>query len=349
MKQTYDALNLQLAEAGFSKVVYSLVMPETEAIIDAIMEPSRRDEFRARYRDAWTHKQDTMDQVFFETWKSWSAPIVSADWSQFPFSYPTAGASEGLRAAIETYGSRMRLSQREPVIHIFEGEYEGFPAYARAAGIEVVVHDRSEWRRSLPMVGEQHQFYISQPSAIDGMVWDDFDAFVTAVGKARPSAEVMLDLTYVGCVAREFRVKADHPNIAAVFFSLSKPAGVYYHRIGGLLSRDAYDSLYGNMWFKNLMAIQIGTELMQRHGVHELPRRYHAQQVDAAKRASETLGPDFAPADVFILATANLSTIPSDMEAYLTRPAGRGGIVRVCLTPTMAQMIGTASLKETTA
>lgn len=149
----------------------------------------------------------------------------------------------------------------------------------------------------------------------------------------------MLDLTYVGCVAKAFQVKADYPNIESIFFSLSKPAGAYYHRIGGILSRTEYPGLFGNKWFKNLMALLVGTEFMKAYGVHELPTKYTDVQMQAVHQANQALGLHLVPSDVFLLGTMPPRTNPSDLERYLTRGSAGEDLVRVCLTPTMAHII----------
>lgn len=331
-----------LGKAGFAKTVYSLVMPETEHIVDGISGDtgsSVREAFHDAYRGAWTQKQDPAHQIFFETWKKWNSSIVSADWDQFPYMYPTGGASEGLRDAIQTYGAKARVEGFEPTIHVFNGEYEGFTAYANAAGIPIQVHDRTNWQDALDKIGPNDQFYLSQPSAIDGNVWEDYDAFAFALNEMQPRAQLMLDLTYVGCVAKEFHVKADYPNIPVVFFSLSKPAGAYYHRIGGFLSREPYDGLFGNMWFKNLLSLNIGTEFMKAHGVRELPSKYASVQQKAIEQANRIFGFDLKASDVFLLSTMPPNPQQTDLERHLTRGSGNEQLVRLCLTPAMAGMI----------
>lgn len=333
-----------LGTSGFSKTVYSLVMPETERIVDGIIGNTgseTREAFHDIYRGAWTQKQDAAHQVFFETWKEWNNPIVDANWNQFPYMYPTNGASEGLRDAIQTYGAKARVEGFEPKIHVFNGEYEGFTAYARAAGIPIKVHDRENWQETLENIGPNDQFYLSQPSAIDGNVWKDYDAFAVALNETQPKAQLMLDLTYVGCVAKDFSVKADYPNIPVVFFSLSKPGGAYYHRIGGFLSREPYDGLFGNMWFKSLMALSLGTEFMKAHGVHDLPRQYSPIQQKAIEQANRLFGFELKASDVFLLSTMPPNLHQTDLEEYLTRGSGNERLVRLCLTPTMAGMIDT--------
>lgn len=342
MTTPHEKLNEVLQKAGVSKTIYALVMPETERAVDDILgdkNSSLRAAFHGMYSEAWTQKQDAAHEGFFARWKAWSGPIVTADWNQFPFMYPTAGASEGLREAINSYGVSARVKGFQPTLHVFTGEYEGFSAYADAAGIPVREHSRKDWQNALEAIGPHDQFYISQPSAIDGNVWPHFDEFASSLNAMQPTAQLMLDLTYVGCVAAPFTVRADHPNIPAVFFSLSKPMGAYYHRIGGFLSREAYPGLFGNKWFKNMLALRLGTEMMERYGVSELPEKYSRVQEQALTRANKNLGFTLLPSDVYLLGTMKPGERPTDLERYLTRGSAGEELVRVCLTPTMAKII----------
>jgi hypothetical protein len=109
------ALNVRLNQAGGSKTIYALVTPETEATKAAILGNATKagsDSARAahleQFRDAWTSKQDKYHEAFFDTWHEWSAPLVDLDRDQFPFAYPTAGASEPLRHLIYAYGNVSR-------------------------------------------------------------------------------------------------------------------------------------------------------------------------------------------------------------------------------------------------
>src|SRR5690606_16576555 len=167
------------------------------------------------YREAWTQKQDAMHEEFFAAWKKWSAPVVNLDARDYPFAYTTGGASEALREAIYAYGHQARNEGFSPTIHVVEADYEGFSAYAQAAGIDVVAHNRRAWRETLSRIGASDQVYFSQPSAIDGNVWGECDEFIAGLYKTQPQAQVILDVTYVGCVARSFRVETASPNIRA--------------------------------------------------------------------------------------------------------------------------------------
>jgi hypothetical protein len=132
--------------------------------------------------------------------------------------------------------------------------------------------------------------------------------------------------------------------VLAVAFSLSKPFGVYYDRIGGILCRDSMPSLFGNQWFKNLTSLQLGTALLELHDVFDLPRRYRTVQREAAAQIGRRLGLTLSPSDVCVLAQADpQATRDPELAAFLRRPAGDPtASLRLCLTPAMAEMIGTA-------
>lgn len=341
------ALNEILLAAGASKTVYALVTPETEAAKAATF-GNEGDADRAAYleqfHDAWTAKQDAFHQEFFDTWHRWSAPVVDLDRQEFPFYYPTAGASEPLRHIIFDHAAKHSMAR----IHVFEGEYEGYKAMAEAAGLRVIEHPRAEWaahsnpfrwfsdRASNPDVAMApgDLFFISQPSAIDGNVWSDFNEFVFRM----PKNSMVIDLTYVGAVPQRAvpeRFNMNQPAVRNVVFSLSKPFGAYYDRIGGVFCREENLGLFGNKWFKGLTGIRLGTILMNRHDVFYMPEQYGPYQRAATVRVAKEIGVHLLePSDVFLLATGD-----TDFENPLADYLRRGGRVRVCLTPGIAAKI----------
>lgn len=337
-----------LLEAGASGTIYSLVMPESEAALASLFDDDRG-ALLDWYREAWTQKQDAMHEEYFARWVDWSAPVLSWDQTAFPYSYPTAGASEGIVKLMAEYGARERAAGRAPQIHIFEGEYEGFPAFADSLEIDIIRHARSDWEEvAAGKIPAHAQFWISQPSAIDGTVWPHFAAFAGALQEAQPEAELVPDLTYVGSVARDYAIALETPNIASFVFSHSKPFGGYYHRVGGVFAKEERPSLFGNRWFKNLLSLAWGTEMMKRHDVFDLPRKYRSVQEDAARRVGDAFGITLEACDVNLLASAPWR---DDMPGVL-RSVGRGcddeKVVRLCVTPAMATLID-ARLAPTTA
>ncbi|HEX8241122.1 MAG TPA: hypothetical protein VF574_15415 [Allosphingosinicella sp.] len=329
-----------LLAAGASGTIYSLVMPESEAAFAAVVGES---DFFARYHEPWTQKQDSMHEAYFEQWLRWSAPVVSIRGDDFAFRYPTAGASEAIFKLLAEFASERRAAGREPAVHMFEGEYEGFPAYAEALKVRTVRHDRAAWRDVPAKLDADCQFWISQPSAIDGSVWPHFEAFVAAIADKGRGAQLVPDLTYVGSVARGYRIALDSPTIPAVVISHSKPFGGYYHRVGGVLTRREHPSLFGNKWFKNLLSLAWGTEMMRRHGVFDLPRKYRPLQEEAASRVAAVLGIEgLAAADVLLLATAVPYEGLPPLLANVLRGSPAEQVVRLCLTPALTCLIDPA-------
>ncbi|WP_300973680.1 hypothetical protein [Sphingomonas sp. LHG3406-1] len=330
-----------LLRAGGSGTIYSLVMPESEAALEGLFDGDREG-LLDLYREAWTQKQDQMHEAYLEGWRDWSKPLVTHDPAAFPFAYPTAGASEGIFKLMSEYAANCRAAGRVPSVHLFDGEYEGFPAFAASLSLPIVRHDRSRWQEAVDAVPPHAQFWLSQPSAIDGAVWPQFEAFVAALADARPEVELIPDLTYVGSVARDFRVSLDAPNIPAFVFSHSKPFGGYYHRVGGVFARDERPSLFGNRWFKNLLSLAWGTAMMRAHDCQALPRRYRSIQEEAARRCGEALGVRLEAADVMLLGTAPASADQPALAQSLWRGSPAERVVRLCLTPTMAGLVDAA-------
>ena len=193
---TNAAIRAELLAAGASGTIYALVMPESEAALAAVvdggdraalladraaLDAAREANWLAMYREPWTQKQDALHETWFERWLAWSAPIVRVDPAAFPFRYPTAGASEGIYKLMAEHAARTRAEGRAPAVHVFDGEYEGFPAYAAALGVPVVRHPRERWREVPAHVPADAQFWISQPS---------YSPSNTCTAGARPSARV---------------------------------------------------------------------------------------------------------------------------------------------------------------
>jgi hypothetical protein len=170
-------------------------------------------------------------------------------------------------------------------------------------------------------------FFISNPSALDGEYWKGFDAFAETLRAYYPKVGIVLDVSYVGTVQRHVLMSASrHPNVRAVVFSLSKPFGVYHHRIGGCFSREPVGTLYGNQWFKNVFSIELGQKLMESYPVDALPKKYAAaQQATIAKAIkAELMSADTLPSNVVLLARS--STGPVEYRRA-------SGHYRYCLSP----------------
>lgn len=338
----------KLIAMGGSGTVYSLVMPESERMLCRVVDgydrsatwkdgydasEAREQEWLDMYREPWTQKQDVMHEAYFDKWIEWTRAVLNFRPEQFPNRYPTAGASEGI---VKLMAEHYSAATGEKRIHIFDGEYEGFAAFAASLNIEVVRHNRAEWKSVVNKIGKGEQFWISQPSAIDGEVWEDWNDFMFNMLTYAPEAQVIPDLTYVGAVAADYNINLYYANIPAFVMSHSKPLGGYYQRVGGVFAREEWESLFGNKWFKNLQSLRWGTMMMEEYGVQELPQRYRKAQEAATAHLSAQLGVDLKPCAVMLLASGEATEGNVDpLVASLTR-AGR---IRICVTPQMDKLI----------
>jgi hypothetical protein len=336
-----------LLDAGVSKPVFSCRWPETRAIVERVRSdlPRRLD---ARLYDApYLGGQDAMQDVFLERWLAWRRGVVALDEAAFPYRYATAGSSEGIRECLAHHAVDSWRAGRQPVVHVFDGEYEGYAAVAEGYGIRIVRHDRMRWRESFdPRGGRIHAgdlVVVSQPSAIDGNLWSDFAPFVRHLELELPEVRAAVDLAYVGTVARAHEVDVTSPIVDTVFFSLSKVFGVYYHRIGGVLARRPMAGLVGTKWFKNTFSLELGTRLLGELPPRAIPSAHLAHQRAVVATARQRLGVPLVASDVVLIAHHPwLGDVPS-----IVAPLRRGNVVRYCLTPSLDRLLSQRDVPPT--
>lgn len=330
-----------------SKTVYSLYWPETRQVVDSLWNSAPHN----WYEENYTKKQNDMHAPFLNGWREWVKQANVKLGQNFKHDYPTNGASEGIQHLMAYFATR-DSHMGKPAIHVFEGEYEGYRKVAEALGLKVYTHSRHNYKESIKSSVYRDIFWISQPSAIDGNVWPEFSEWVQWMNRNAAPMSIIVDLTYVGTVAKEFEIDLTSPNIKAVLWSLSKPFGTYYHRIGGVVSSIELPSLYGNLWFKNLFSLHLGTALMDAFGPHDLPRKYLEEQASAIRSvkmspAAECYLPNrLVQSDVVILAHQKFSPKSSVDEEYIRVKNGHEILSRYCLTPGMDLRVNFKFLKE---
>lgn len=320
-------MKAELEAIGVSKTVYGYLYPEVEEVMARTFRDPKLIEMQRR---GYTQRQDSMGQSFIEKYQDWTRDILTLDAERFRFVYPTAGSAEAIRESIAVQATGNRA--RGTTLHMFDGDYEGYVAYAKAHGVTVVLHDRDGYAESLGDVAPGDTFYISQPSAIDGNLWCGYDRFMTWLEAHRPTLDVFVDFAYVGTLRDGgARIATHYKNIRGIFFSLSKAFGIFYQRIGGMFSDREWPSLYANrLWFKNLVNLTLGEELMRGFRPHELPAKYHPIQMAVVGGLRERFGAAVEPSDSVLIAhqPAVEPLQPAQRELLRTRT-----VVRYCLTP----------------
>jgi histidinol-phosphate/aromatic aminotransferase/cobyric acid decarboxylase-like protein len=304
--------------------VYSLYWPETRRAVESLWSSKPHGWYERNYSKI----QDGMHEPFLAAWRDWSLVNLAG---AFPHGYPVNGASEAIDHLI------LNPTLAPGRLHFFDGDYEGYARVAECRGMSVIAHPRSIEAAKSRRFRPGDVFWISHPSAIDGEYWDGLDGWLSEMSRRHPKVRVFLDVTYQGAVKRVHRLSpAAHPNVAAVVFSLSKPFGVYYHRVGGVFCREPVESLWGNLWFKNLFSIHLGLELMRRHSVSDLAHRYASTQEKIHRDlvAAGTLPPQSIPSNVVLLARNG-----TGQEAHRRAE----GHYRFCLSPAMDKLINGGS------
>jgi hypothetical protein len=339
--ETPDAL----LAAGVSKPVFDCQWPETRRLVRKLWAALPEGLSDRLYDEPYRGGQDAMQNDFVDAWLAWRAPVVALDAAALPWRYATMGSTEGIRESLALHAMHgFRAGNRQPTIHAFEGEYEGYAAEAEGYGVRVVRHDRRAYEESLlAHAAPGDRLYLSQPSAIDGNVWAGFPRLVAFVEERLPALALMVDLTYVGTVGAPYAVDVRSPVVHTVFFSLSKVFGVYYHRVGGALSRAPLTGLYGNRWFKNTFSLELGRRLLESFSVQAIPRRYAAQQAKAVESVAAKLGVPAVASDVVLLANHDWREgLPAAVA-----PLRRGASVRYCLTPALDRLLHAAAAAAT--
>lgn len=344
-----------LNDLPVSPTVYSVVWPSTEQLIRRVL-VQEAEQMLDRHRNAHTKRQDPMHEGFFDAWLRFASPVLTLP-GDATHHYPTAGSSEAIREIIR------QAAWKDQDVVIFAGEYEGYEAIANTQGTRVHRVDRHRWREVLegyardgaPWQGRGAQWWISQPSALDGNDWPDFQEWLLAVERWSGSLDVWVDLTYLGrsTAATAIDLSAS-PVVAGIVFSLSKVMGAYYRRIGGCISRAPVEGLWANRWFKNLDSLYLGQAWLEQAGNAVSEGRLYAVMQHRAMgvalqgmggaQAWHEAGIQWQASDVPLLMHAPDPTlaVPSALEPWW-QMARRGAPAspssrRLCLTPTLTAL-----------
>src|SRR5690242_20279081 len=99
-----------------------------------------------------------MGHSFPDTYTDSNQWFLNLDAFGFRFGYPSAGSAEANHESIaeQATGNRAR---DETTLHMFDGDYEGYVAYAKAHGVKVVLHERDGYTESLSNIGAGDTFY----------------------------------------------------------------------------------------------------------------------------------------------------------------------------------------------
>ena len=239
----------------------------------------------------------------------------------FPIRYPTSGSEEGIRE----YLSELALGGVRQII-MLRGDYEGYREVARSRGISVQEVDLETDPASIAA----GHWFLSNPSARDGNLLPQ--GLIERVCDA--GHQVFYDLSYLGST-EPYTYIVDHPNVAAVALSFSKTYGLFYSRIGFLLTRKPVTALYGNRWFKNIFNLVLADAIVTQLDTPALARKYKAWQKEIVETIEREHALGLTPSDAFLLAHIPAERARSLSAEQLQSIARfkRAENYRFCLTP----------------
>jgi histidinol-phosphate/aromatic aminotransferase/cobyric acid decarboxylase-like protein len=305
---------------NYIKTVYSLFYPETKSMTEKIWKSSPI----YLYEDSFKlpKYQTEIETDFKNQWLEWSKSQIQFKSEDFKF-YNTAGSSEAIRESLADY--KAKGGQK---IYVFHGDYEGYQSLAESYNLEVVKIHRESWK-NISANSITDPFYFSNPSSIDGNVWDDCQNFINFMTSQNPLSKLRIDLCYVGSSVKSVNLTLD--SVDMIFFSLSKVFGVYFHRIGGVFSKHELKSLYGNQWFKNLFSLHLGISLLKKYSVDYFPNKYRMYQIESIEYINKSENLSLIPSDVIILATSSVVNLE-----FVRFPLNH---CRYCITPIVCKKI----------
>ena len=247
--------------------------------------------------------------------------------NRFEFRYPTYGSDH----AICEYMTHLKVDEGHSFIYVFENDYEGYVERAKSRGLEP---------RLIPIDCEPTSlspgvWFISNPSARDGNVLQED----VIGGLLNAGHRIAYDLAYLG-TTNDYHFDLRHEGIDAAFVSLSKPYGLFSHRIGLSFFRKPVPSLIANeLWFKNIFGLKLATEVLTHIDSKSYARKYKTRQSTIVEQLRQESGLPLVTSDAFLLAhitEASTNSLTQEQQTALKRYM-RGPGYRFCLTPFFAE------------
>ncbi len=292
-----------------TKVVYCYYFPEVREIIDKIVEKYPHDIFLKSIKPGLDNFHVPIVEKFVK-FHSKNMPKLA----DFSYRYVTNGASEGIFKILV----QLKSENADTRIYVLQGEYEGFKAYAENIGLKVFVVDKNEDPTRL----KKGVWFISNPSARNGNIIPN--EFINNICNA--GHRVVFDATYVG-LTKAYKFDVSHKNIIAVIYSMSKPFGLYYYRIGFTFTRFESPTLEANKWFKSIFSLIIADKILSELEPDYLYRRYRPIQNKIIKNINQKYKLNLKPSDAILLANTK-DVLSNEMLKFK-----RGKFYRFCLTP----------------
>jgi hypothetical protein len=237
--------------------------------------------------------------------------------------YPLHGSAQGIGLLL----THLRTQHAVSEIHVLAGDYEGYASQAAQHGVGVVaVTLEDAWSVS------GGTWFVSSPSAVDGAPLPD--GFVEdLIGRAD---RVIVDVAYHGLAGR---VPAAVPaGTFAWLWSLSKPWGLFWRRVGVLACVEPVGAAYAQRWFKDPGRLLAAFDVVSRFEPWAMADRYRQVQ-GVAVEVLASAGLRVEAAETVLLACVFEDGSDPVVFAELAAAVRRPGVARVSLTPLLEKLL----------
>jgi hypothetical protein len=264
--------------------------------------------------------QPVVDGILAEVARS----AVGLDDESLRWRYPLHGSALGITYLM----NHLRVVEGVDEICVLKGDYEGYSAQAANSGLKVRFCGKDDALSSRGQI-----WFVSNPSAIDGELLDP-GLLETLVAHNR----VVVDIAYHGlCGPVSISVPA---GTWAALWSLSKPWGLFWRRVGVMAVADEIPCAYGTRWYKDPLAVLSAWNVVRAYEPSAMADAYRWAQEGAVEVLGEA-GVLVHPSNTLLLGLMRKSEVSEqvwDQVARAERIVG-SGVARVCLSPLIEQFI----------
>lgn len=247
-------------------IIKSVVLSPTNEILRVIKNLKKNNETIYLQKETFLSWQDFYGEHFVNLTKKFLKNI-SNDIDLFKHGYIFSGTNEA-------HNKMLMLVKRENVtLHLFKSDYEGYHILAKDYDIKFILHDRNNITESLNLMNENDYFWFSNPSSTNGCFLENYDEIMNILNNKK--VKVYIDMIYIGTVNKKIYINLNYNCIYAISWSCSKSfPGMFYYRIGVLLSKIDLKEFNSSSWFYNLESIRLGIELLTKYNTFDLPNKY---------------------------------------------------------------------------
>lgn len=251
-------------------IIKSVILSPIQEVLKIIKKFKKSDEYIFLQMETFKCWQDYYGKELINLTKRF-LNYVTDDIDHFTNGYIYSGTNEAHNKLL------MIIKRENKNLNLLESDYEGYKILAKDYGINIIIHKRSNILNSIQNINEGDYFWISNPNSMNGCIINNFDEIMKIIDKKK--GKVYIDMIYVGTFSKKYKFNLNYDCIYAISWSPSKSfPGMFYYRIGILLTKINYTEFESSRWFHNMESIRICNELLSTYDPFYIPNKYKIYQ-----------------------------------------------------------------------